>query len=91
MNKIVYLIDSITEYGKLISYCIENDVSVFRTYWDERKRGDRCYLLDWKEKRCLYSDQKYWVENRYEIIKPEFYVDEYGKYQIEARNGRAEK
>lgn len=27
--KKAYLIDNIEEYGKIISYCIENDISVF--------------------------------------------------------------
>ena len=80
--KRAYLILNIEEYGKLIAYCIENDVSVFRTYWDEKKKGCRVYQIDWKEKRCYYSDKSYFEENGFEIIIPEFYFDEYGTCKI---------
>lgn len=48
-----YLIKNIEEYGKLMAYCIENDISVFRTYWDEREKGRRCYKPDFHEKKML--------------------------------------
>lgn len=35
MNKKAYLINSIEEYGKFISFCINKDICVFRTYWNE--------------------------------------------------------
>lgn len=38
MSKKAYLLMSIEEYGKFIAYCIENDITVFRTYWDEREK-----------------------------------------------------
>lgn len=37
-TKKAYLIKDITEYGKFISYCIHNDITVCRAYWDERER-----------------------------------------------------
>lgn len=49
-TKNVYLILDIEEYGKFISYCIEHDISVWRTYWDEREKGNRCYQIDWGKK-----------------------------------------
>lgn len=82
MEKTAYLISNIEEYGKLISFCIENDISVFRTYWDEREKGDRCYRIDWQEKRCYYSSQRYWKDNGYDIVTPAFHLNEYGKYKI---------
>ncbi len=82
MNKEAYLITNIEEYGKLIAFCIERDICVFRTYWDEREKGDRCYYIDWQENRCLYSSRRYWENNGYEIVKPNFYVNDYGKYRI---------
>lgn len=50
MKKVAFIISNIEEYGKLIAFCIRNDICVFRTYWDEREKGDRCYSIDWKEK-----------------------------------------
>lgn len=83
MKKEAYLIKNITEFGKLIAYCIENDINVFRTYWDEREAGDRCYQIDWKQKRCFYCGRKFWEENGFEIIDPKFRLTEYGKYAME--------
>ena len=77
-----YLINNIEEYGKLISYCIEHDVNVWRSYWDEREKGDRCYHIDWETKRCYYSSRKYYENEGYEIIVPIFNVDEWGNYKI---------
>ena len=79
----VYLISNIEEYGKFISYCIEHDINVWRLYWDEKEKGDRCYQIDWSNKRCFYSSRKYWEDNGYGIIIPQFVLDKYGnKYQI---------
>nr|DAH63483.1 MAG TPA: hypothetical protein [Caudoviricetes sp.] len=80
MSKQAFLIVNIEEYGKLISFCINNDICVFRTYWDEREKGDRCYNIDWKEKRCYYSSRRYYENNGYEIVSPTFQLNEYGKY-----------
>lgn len=88
----VYLIENITEYGKLMAYCIEHDISVWRTYWDEREAGKRQYCIDWKEKRCYYADHEYysvknsrfWEEGKtYKIVKPIFGVDQWGQIIIE--------
>ena len=73
-----FLISNIEEYGKLISYCINHDITVWRTYWDEKEKGDRCYVIDWGNGRCFYSSKKYWEDNGYEIVIPEFVLDEYG-------------
>jgi hypothetical protein len=81
MEKKAFLIANIEEYGKLISFCINNDICVFRTYWDEREKGDRCYNIDWKEKRCYYSSRRYYENNGYEIVSPTFQLNEYGKYK----------
>ena len=81
MNKRAYLITNIEEYGKLISFCINKDICVFRTYWNEREKGDRCFVIDWQEKKCFYSSRLYYENNGYEIVNPIFQLDEYGKYE----------
>lgn len=73
-----YLITDIEEYGKFISFCIENDVCVFRTYWDENEKGDRCYRIDWREKHCFYSPRRYFETNGFSVVTPVFVLDEYG-------------
>ena len=80
--KAAYLILNIEEYGKLIAYCIDHDVTVFRSYWDDREKGDRCYRIDWIEKRLYYARREYWEEEGYEIILPDFRLDKYGSYEI---------
>ena len=80
--KTVFLISNIGEYGKLMAFCIDNDIRVFRTYWDEREKGDRCYLIDWKDKSCYFSRKEYWLEQGYDIKIPILEVCEYGKYKI---------
>lgn len=83
MNKKAYLITNIEEYGKFISFCINKDILVWRTYWDEREKGDRCYAIDWKEKRCYYSPRLYYENNGYEIVVPTFTLNTYGdKYEL---------
>lgn len=81
MEKKAFLITNIEEYGKLISFCINNDICVFRTYWNEQEKGDRCYNIDWKEKRCYYSSRRYYENNGYEIVSPTFQLNEYGEYK----------
>lgn len=73
-----YLITDIEEYGKFISFCINNDVCVFRTYWDEKEKGDICYQIDWREKRCFYSSRRYFEINGFSVVTPVFVLDEYG-------------
>ena len=87
MKEIVYLIKNIEEYGKLMAFCIDNDINVWRTYWNERDKGTIGYHIDWKQKRCFYSKIDYWkgnnIDNKaYEIIEPSFVFDEYGKIQL---------
>lgn len=82
--KRVYLISNIEEYGKLISFCINNDIQVWRTYWDEREKGDRCYQIDWQQKRCYYSSKQYYIDNGYKIVIPTFALDPYGDYKVES-------
>lgn len=82
MRKTAYLIVNVEEYGKLISFCINNDISVWRTYWDEREKGERCFQIDWIGKRCYYSSKRFYESEGYEIITPIFYVDSYGNYKI---------
>lgn len=83
--KKAYLISSIEEYGKFISFCINKDVSVFRTYWDEREIGNRCYCIDWSEKRCYYARYSYYVENDIPVVLPEFVLDQFGNYHLSSR------
>ena len=78
----VYLIKNIEEYGKLIAYCIEKDINVFRSYWDDREKGDRCYHISFKDKRLYYSSKEYYENEGAEIIIPEFYCTNFGKYKI---------
>ena len=80
--KKVYLITNIEQYAMLIAYCVEHDISVFRTFWNEREKGNRCYYVNFKDKRCLYSSKEYWLKEGYEIVVPEFYFDEYGCVRI---------
>lgn len=82
MNKKAYLITNIEEYGKFISFCINNDITVWRTYWNEREARDRCYRIDWKEKRCYYASRLYYEDEGYEIVVPIFTVNNYGDFQI---------
>lgn len=89
MKRTAFLITNITEFGKLMAYCIENDIRVWRVYWDERKAGDRCYCISWDSKQCTYCDKNYFKEKSYDIVEPEFYVDEYGKYRIKVGNRNA--
>ena len=82
MEKKSFLIINIEEYGKLISFCINNDICVFRTYWDEYEKGDRCYFIDWKEKRCYYAPELFYENNGYKIVRPTFQLNEWGDYII---------
>ena len=82
-NKVVYLIENIEEYGKLMAYCIENDISVWRCYWDERVKGDRCFEISSVSRCCLFSRLSYYQGFNVKIVKPKFIVDKYGCYQIE--------
>lgn len=85
MKKIAYLLSSIEDYGAFISFCIEHDICVFRTYWDEREKGERCYFIDWQEKRCYYSSVEYYLKLGYKILTPVFYFNSFGKVHIRCK------
>ena len=82
MNKKAFLITSVEEYGKLMAFCVSKDICIYRTYWNEREKGNRCYNINWKEKRCYYSKLRYYEDNGYEIVKPIFSLDTYGEYVL---------
>ena len=87
MREIVYLIKNIEEYGKLMAYCIEHDITVWRTYWNENNKGKICYHIDWKDRRCYYSNIDYYqgtniYKKVYDIVEPVFEFDEYGNVTI---------
>lgn len=77
-----FLIENIEEYGKLIAYCIDKDISVFRVYWDEREKGNMCYNISFTEKRCYYSSRSFYESMGSQIFKPIFSFDEYGKIRL---------
>lgn len=81
-NKRVFLITNIEEYGKFISYCIRNDINVWRIYWDEREKGAQCYCIDYQKNSCTYASREYWEMYGYIVITPVFEIDKYGKYTI---------
>ena len=87
MRKTAYLIKNIEEYGKLMAYCIDHDITVWRTYWNEKEKGTICYSIDWKLKRCFYSKIDYYqgrnIDNEvYDIVEPVFESNEYGNVTI---------
>lgn len=87
MDDTVYLIKNIEEYGKLMAFCIDHDITVRRTYWNERDRGNVGYQIDWKQKRCFYAKIDYWkgmnIDNKvYNVVEPIFIFDEYGKVAL---------
>lgn len=84
--KTAYLISNIEEYGKFLAFLINNDISVYRLYWDEREKGDRCYEIDWKEKRCYYSTREFYEDDGCEIIEPNFVCNQYGDYELWSDN-----
>lgn len=81
-DKVAYLIDDIKQYGFLIAYCIYNDITVFRSYYDERDKGKRVYRIDWKEKRLYYSSNGYYENNGFTIYRPVFSFNQYGNVEI---------
>lgn len=83
MKKIAFVISNIEEYGKFVSFCINNDISVWRTYWDERVKGDICYNINWKDKKCYYGHRNFYENIGYEIIVPTFEITEYGNYKLQ--------
>ena len=87
-KKIAYLISNIEEYGKFLSFLINNDFNVYRLYWDERAKGDRCYQIDWKEKRCYYDTREYYEDNGYKVIlNTNGEISRYNDKQIITKSG----
>ena len=83
MKKIAYLIKNVEEYGKLMAFLINRDVTVWRTYWDEKQyAGERVYQIDWFEKRCYYCDIKFYKAEGYTVVEPIFELDQYGNWQL---------
>ena len=82
MENEAFIIDNITDFGNLMAFCIDQDITVWRTYFNEREKNNRCYSIDWKEKRCYYARKEYWLDKGYKVYKPTFYVDEWGKIEI---------
>ena len=81
MSKKVFLITSVEQYGKFVSYCIDNDISVWRLYWDDREKGNRCFHINWKEKRCYYASKKFYEDEGFEVITPLFLLN-FGSYEL---------
>ena len=82
LNATVYTFSDISEFGKFLAYCVEQDISVWRLYWDERERDQRCYCVDWKERRCYYADRSYYLQEGYKIYNPSFGFDQFGKIKM---------
>lgn len=82
MDKVAYLINDISEFGKFVAFCIEKDISVWRNYWNQREAGTHCYTIDWKNRACQHSSERFYREEGYKIVVPEFRVDAYGNWMI---------
>lgn len=80
MKKVAFIISNIEDYGKFIAFCIEKDICIFRTYWDEREKENRCYSINWEEKRCHYGSRSYYQIHGYKIVSPIFRLNENGRY-----------
>lgn len=78
----VYLISNVEEFGKLMSFCIDNDICVFRTYWNEQEKGKICYCVNFRDKRCSFGTMQFYVKQGYQIRIPIFEVDDFGKYRL---------
>lgn len=61
---------------------MKKDISVFRSYWDDREKGDRCYRISFEDKRLYYSSKEYYENGGAEIIIPEFYFNNFGECQL---------
>lgn len=91
-KKVVFLIKNVEEYGKLISYCIQKDIVVFRTYWDERTKGDICYDIDFIKNRCFYANRKYYeCYEECEIVEPIFVLDNYGHWYVDLPKSKVQQ
>lgn len=81
-TKKAYLIKNIEEFGKFIAFCTDNDISVWRVYWDDREKGDRCFAICWKNLVCDYSSRSFYKAVDYCIVVPFFQLDSYGRYVV---------
>lgn len=77
----VFLLSSIENYGKFISFCIDNDISVWRLYWDDREKSNRCFHINWKENRCYYASIKFYEDEGFEVVSPLFVLN-FGSYEL---------
>lgn len=82
MNNVAYLIDNITDFGKFLTFCIQNDFSVFRTFWDDREKGKRCFHLSYSDKLVYYSDISFYKSKGYKILRPSFELNSYSEYYV---------
>ena len=82
MSDVVYKFKNAEQFGLFLIWCVENDISIWRTYWSEREK-DRCYRIDWQDKRVYYGSEKYWLEKFYKVVETKFYFDEYGIIKME--------
>ena len=83
-EKVVYLIENVTEYGQFLAYLIDRDIHVWRIYWDARA-NDRCYHIfeDCLGKcHCHYGSRCYYEREGYEIRRPIFGVNEFGRIEV---------
>ena len=78
----IYKISSIEEYGKLLAYLINNDFNVFRLFWDERDKHQRCYSINYATKRVGYSNVNYYKRCGYTVYNAYFTLDQFGNYEI---------
>lgn len=58
----LYKFPSYLYYALFLGWCIERDVNVWRSYWDEEEKDNRLYFIDWfaVDKRLLYSGYDFW-------------------------------
>lgn len=91
-RKVVFLIKNIEEYGKLMAYCIQKDITVFRTYWSETTKGDICYDIDLHQNRCFYSTRKYYeYYEKCDIVEPVFVLDNWGHWYIDLPKSKVQQ
>lgn len=81
MAKKVFWLTTIEQYGKFVSYCVSNDISVWRLYWDDREKQTRCYHIDWEAKRAFYAPWKFYVDEGFEVVSPIFVLN-FGEYEL---------
>lgn len=74
-----YKFKNAEHFGLFLIYCVEKDITVWRTYWDNRKK-DRLYILNWQERRVYYTD---FDDEKYEVIVPKFHFDGFGTIKMD--------